>query len=113
MFDKIINALSGKTAKERRAKLEMAKKLDGKALKCVTERINGIEEIIGRDGAILLKGNELVVYAGQNIVFRSDIYEMTAGELLSLEGVVLQAANCSDGSERSIIAYYKYWRNVD
>ncbi len=112
MLDKLKDMLSPKAAKERRAKAEMAKKLDGKALKCVTERINGIEEIIGRDGAILLKGNELVVYAGQDIVFRSDIYKMTAGELLSLEGVVLQADG-EDGYERSIIAYYKYWRKMD
>ena len=47
-----------KNPDSKRYKKDMARHLDGMALKCVTERINGIEEVIGKSGAIILKGIE-------------------------------------------------------
>ena len=44
-----------KNPDSKRYKKDMARHLDGMALKCVTERINGIEEVIGKSGAIILK----------------------------------------------------------
>lgn len=112
MIDKLKNLFAPKASKERKAKLELAKKLDGKSLRCVSERINGIEEIVARDGAILVKDGKLIVYGGSDIVFRGDILSLNAGELLSLEGVVIDGTDEISGISRSIVAYYKYWREL-
>lgn len=109
----MLNIFSSKAKKEAATKLQLAKKLNGQALKCVTERINGIEEIIAKDGAIIFKENHLIVYAGQNIVVDKDIKEISFGELLSLEGLVVTVTNEATNEERIFIAYYKYWRNLN
>ena len=111
MFKFIKHWTKPKNVNSKRFKQEMAKHLDKRHVKYVTERIGEIDEIIGREGEILVRGDELVVYASTEIVFRARIEEMTAGELLSLEGAVLTAPDLTRGGEmRTIIAYYKYWR---
>ena len=47
---------------------EMAQRISGKRIRYVTERINGVEEVIGKDGCISIKGDELIVstYAKNN-----------------------------------------------
>ena len=109
---KLKDLFSPSATKERKAKIELAKKLNGKPLKCVCERKNGIEEIIARDGAIVMDNGKIIIYGGQDIVFRADFMSVNAGELLSLEGIVVQGIDEMSGEERSIVAYYKYWRNV-
>lgn len=92
-------------------KIDMAKRISGKHIKYVTERHADVDEIIGREGAIIMKDDEIIVYASQDILFRAKILEMKAGELLSLDGVVITAPDLEhDGKERTIIAYYKYYR---
>ncbi|MBR6559176.1 MAG: hypothetical protein IKT70_09270 [Clostridia bacterium] len=89
----------------------MAKKIDGKHIKYVSERHSDVDEIIGREGALIIKNDELIVYASQDILFRAKIDDLKAWELLSLDGVVLTAPDLEhDGIERTIIAYYKYYR---
>lgn len=111
MFKFIKHWMRPKNVNSKRFKNEMAKHLNKRHIKYVTERKDDIEEIIGREGEILIKNDELIVYAGTDIVFRAKIAELTAGELLSLEGAVLTANDLTqDGKERTIIAYYKYWR---
>lgn len=98
----------------KRYKADMAVHLDKKGLKCVTRKVNGIEEIIGKDGSIISKDGEILVYSSQNIVFRCDIEDMSAWELMSLEGVVITAPDKEhDMEERTIIAYYSYWRRME
>ena len=90
---------------------EMAKKLDGKHIKYVSERHSDVDEIIGREGALIIKNDEFIVYASQDILFRAKIDDLKAWELLSLDGVVLTAPDLEhEGKERTIIAYYKYYR---
>lgn len=102
-----------KNPDSKRYKRDMARHLDGKALKCVTEKVNGIEEVIGHSGAIVLKGDELIVYASQDVLFRTNIYDMKAWELMALDGVVITAPDMeNEDSERTIIAYYSYWRTL-
>ena len=109
---KLKDLFSPSAAKLRRDKAELAKKLNGKPLNCVCERKNGIEEIIARNGAIVMDSGKIVIYGGQDIVFRADFMSVNAGELLSLEGIVIQGIDETTGDDRSIVAYYKYWRNV-
>lgn len=93
---------------------KLASRLNEKKLRCVCERVDGIEEIIAKDGVILYRENELIIYGGTDIIFKCDIADMEAGELLSLEGVVITAKDKENSNEeRTIIAYYKYWRNID
>lgn len=109
---KLSDLFNPSAAKERRMKAELAKRLNGKPLKCVCERINGVEEIIARDGAIVMDSGDIVIYGGTDPVFRADFMAVNAGELLSLEGLVVQGIDRLSGCDRSIVAYYKYWRNV-
>lgn len=111
MFKFIKHWTRPKNVNSKRFKQEMAKHLDKRHIKYVTERKDDVDEIIGREGEILIKGDELIVYASTDIVFRAKIEELTAGELLSLEGAVLTGKDLTHGGEeRTVIAYYKYWR---
>ena len=90
----------------------MAKKLDGRVVKYVTERDeNGTETVIGREGhAHIVNGTDFIVTCGIETIFQAPIDEMRAWELLSLEGAVLNAYDLSVGRERSVVIYYKYYR---
>ncbi len=103
-----------KNVNSKRYKNDLANYLDGKQLKCVTERINGIEEVVGKSGAIIKKDDELLVYSSQDVLLRTKIIDLQAWELLSLEGVVITAPDIEHGGEeRSIIAFYSYWRQLE
>lgn len=98
----------------KRYKLDMAEHLHGMSLKCVTERVNGIEEIIGKGGSITFRNGEIIVYSSMDTVFRCDALQMKAWELMSLDGVVITAPDTEHGGEeRTIIAHYSYWRALD
>ncbi len=103
-----------KNPDSKRYKKDMARHLDGMELKCVTERINGIEEVIGKSGAIILKGDELIVYSGQEILVRVNIFAMKAWELMSLDGVVITFPDpAAEEGERTVVAYYSYYRKLE
>ncbi len=103
-----------KNINSKRYKRDLAEYLNGRSLKCVTERIEGIEEVIGKSGAIIKKDDELIVYASQDVILRTKILDLYAWELLSLEGVVITAIDIEHGGvERSIVAYYSYWRQLE
>ncbi len=104
-----------KNPDSKRYKRDMAMHLNGKALKCVLEKKeDGIEEVIAHDGSIIVKDDELLVYASLDVVLRTKIADLSAWELLSLEGVVITAPDLEhDGTVRSIVAYYKYWRKLE
>ncbi len=112
IFKKIFKS---KNPDSKRYKRDMAQHLDGRALKCVLEKKeDGIEEVIGHDGSIIVKEDELLVYASMDVILRTKIVDLSAWELLSLEGVVITAPDLEHGGTvRSIIAYYKYWRKLD
>ncbi|MBQ3900175.1 MAG: hypothetical protein II736_00485 [Clostridia bacterium] len=103
-----------KNPDSKRFKRDMARHLDGRSLKCVTEKIDGVEEIVGRGGAIAVRDDELIVLGGQDVVLRTKILSMNAWELMSLEGVVITAPDEEHGGvERTIVAYYSYWRTLE
>lgn len=103
-----------KNVNSKRYKRDLANYLDGRSLKCVTERRDGIEEVIGKSGSIIKKEDELIVYASQDILLRTKIDDLYAWELLSLEGVVITAHDVEHGGEeRTVIAYYSYWRPLE
>ena len=114
MFKKKSAWTKSKNPNSKRYKNDLANYLDGRGLKCVTERVEGIEEVIGHKGSIIRKDDELIVYASQEIIMRTKVEYLSAWELLSLEGVVITAIDLEHGNaERSIIAYYSYWRELE
>ena len=70
MFKKKNAWTKSKNPDSKRYKNDLANYLDGRAIKCVTERIEGIEEVVGKSGAIIKKDDELIIYSSQ--VFKLD-----------------------------------------
>lgn len=112
LLDKIKSVFSKKNEEDDPAfRRKMAQKIDGRYIKYVTERENGTETVIGREGhANIVSDTEFAVTCGITEIFRADIEEMKAWELLSLEGAVLTAYDKAAKRERSIVIYYKYYR---
>ena len=92
---------------------DKAKYLNEKKLKYVARREDGVETVICRDSVILYRDGRICIYDGPDVVFRCDPEKMEAGELMSLEGVVITAPDLTrDGEAVTVVAYYKYWREV-
>ena len=89
---------------------EMAERINGKHIKYVTERRDDEDYVIGKEGALIVKGDELLVFSSADVVFRCKIKDLQASELLSLEGVILKGPDIEHGGEyRNVIAYYTYY----
>ncbi len=94
-----------------RYKRDMAEKINGQHIKYVTENHDGVDEVVGRNGAINIRDDELILFASADIVFRAKISELSAWELMSHDGVVLTAPDLEHGGiERTVIAHYTYYR---
>ena len=92
-------------------RIEMAQKIAGKHIKYVTERVDGVDYVIGKEGSLCLRDGELIVFASADILFRADVTELQASELMSNDGVILTAPDLEhDGRVRTVIAYYLYYR---
>ena len=112
MFEKIKKILGIKENPESKEfRWKMARQICGHHVKYVTERINDVEEVIGKNGALNIRGDELLVFASADVLMRCKIEEMQAWELLSKDGVVITAPDKEHGGiERTIIVYYVYYR---
>lgn len=92
-------------------RIKMAEFLNGRAIKYCSERIDGVETVVGKAGSLTLRDGELLVFSSGDIVMRARVEELNASELLSLEGVILTAPDHEHGGkERTVIAYYTYYR---
>ena len=91
-----------------------AKYLNEKKLKYVARRADdGVESVICRDSVILVRNGCICIYDGPDVVFSCQADQMDAGELMSLEGIVITAPDLAHGGEVvTVVAYYKYWREV-
>lgn len=94
-------------SKDVRFRRKTAKRLHGMHLKYVSERLPDEDDIIvGREGALLVRDDEFIVFSSQKDVFRSKIDETDFSELMSLGGVIITGVDILSGKERSVIAYY-------
>ena len=90
---------------------EMAQKIAGHHIRYVTEKRNGADEVIGREGSVAVRNDELLVHASEQILFRCRVDDLDAWELLSKDGVVITAPDLAHDSQiRTIIVYYVYYR---
>ena len=90
---------------------EMARSVCGQHIKYVTEKRNGVDEVIGRNGGLNIREDEFIVYASADVIFRCKLDDIKLWELLSKDGVVITGPDMeSGGQERTIIAFYVYHR---
>lgn len=107
LFKRLFKAKEGSL----RFKQEFADRLNGRHIRYVTERIDDQDIVIGHDGCLAVRNGELIVLSDGVEKFRVEIAQMTASELMSLEGVILSGPDIvSSNTERTVIAYYKYYR---
>ena len=112
MFKKLFERLTkSNNPNSKRYKYDMAKRICGHHVKYVTERIDNVDEVIGRSGGLNIKDDELLVFASADILMRCKIADMQASELLSKDGVVITAPDLAHGGKvRTIIVHYVYYR---
>lgn len=112
MFRRVIEHFTkSKNPNSRRYKWDMARRICGHHVKYVSERINNVDEVIGKSGSLNIKDDELLVYASFNVVMRCKIEEMQAAFLMSRDGVVITAPDLEHGGRvRTVIAHYVYYR---
>ena len=90
---------------------EMARSVCGQHIKYVTEKRNGVDEVIGRSGGLNIRDDEFIVYASADVIFRCKLDDVKLWELLSKDGVVITGPDMENGGqERTIIAFYVYHR---
>ena len=100
-----------KNPDSKRSRREMAEMICGQHIKYVTERVDNVEVVIGRNGGLNIRNGEFIVYASADVLFRCNVDELRASELLSKDGVVLTGPDLEHGGkERTIIAFYVYYR---
>ena len=100
-----------KNPDSKKFKREMAYAVCGQHIKYVTEKKDDVDEVIGRNGGLNIRNDEFIVYASAKVVFRCRIDELQIWELLSRDGVVLTGPDLENGGvERTVIAYYVYYR---
>ncbi len=101
-----------KNPDSKRFRRDMAERICGHHIKYVTERgENDVEEVIGKNGGLNIRDDELIVFASSDIIMRCKIDDMQAWELLSNDGVVITAHDLEHGEiERTIIVHYVYYR---
>ena len=98
---------AGKINSQVKFRRNMAKKLHGMHIKYAEERFPDQDDvIIGREGALLVRGKEFMIFSSQHDVFRSKTDESDFSELMSLGGAVITGFDLLSGKERTIIVHY-------
>ena len=95
----------------KRYRWDMAKRICGHRIRYVTEKINDVDTVIGKEGAMSIKDQDLLVFSSSDVVFRCPVEQLSAWELLSKDGVVLTGPDLEHGGvERTIMVFYVYYR---
>ncbi len=112
LIGKTIKKLTkSKNPESKQFRWDMARSISGQHIKYVTEKKNDVDEVIGRNGGINLRDDELILYASSDVVFRAKVEQLQIWELLSKDGVVLTGPDLEHGEEtRTVVAYYVYYR---
>ena len=92
-------------------KLDRAKELHGQAVKYVTERIDGNEDVIGRGGALAIHEDKFIVDSSGDRIFMCYVKDLDASWLMSGNGAVISGPNLlEDGKRRTITVHFVYHR---
>lgn len=93
-------------------RLYMCKKLDGMSLKYILERDpeNG-DRVIGKGGVLsLFEGDFSVICEGKSL-FVCKAEDLNMWEFMSLDGATLTGFDKVQNKERTVLAYYTYYRD--
>lgn len=97
-----------------RFRLEMAEKICKHPLKYITKPSENIEDgdiIIGKGGICYMKNGEFTVTSQEKTLFRTNIEQLEAYELMSLDGAVCKGPDKENNGEyRTVTVFYKYYR---
>ena len=108
VFKKVTKSKNPNSKKFQR---EMALSVNGKHIRYVTEKINDVDEVIGRSGGLNIRDDEMILYASADVIFRCKLDQLQIWELLSKDGVVLTGPDYEHGGVvRTIIVHYVYYR---
>lgn len=93
---------------------QMANKIANYRLRYASERIDGQDIVISKDGIMLVRDGIFTVISGSEYgsktLFRCEVDQMKASELLSLEGAIVEGPDLEhDGRIRKLILYYVYY----
>ena len=112
IFSRVIQHWTkSKNPDSKKYRWEMAELVCGQHIKYVTEKKGDVEEVVGRNGGLNIRGEDFIVYASSDVVFRCKVDELQIWELLSRDGVVLTGPDLEHGGTvRTVIAYYVYYR---
>lgn len=91
------------------------KEMDGREVKYVTRRVHlgggeVREEILGKEGRIVLIEDEISVLCGEIDVFKGDVNICEYFVLMSGDGITVSGFNRVIEKEDIITVYYKYHR---
>ncbi len=91
---------------------QLIARLDGRMVKYVTKRDTETSEetVIGHLGRINTKNGYITIVCDGTEVFRCLSSDAKCGELLSLDGVVIQTKDENSQHDTMIVSYYKYHR---
>ena len=87
-------------------------RFNGKEINYAVERIDGIEQALGKAGGIVVLDDVIVVMCEAHEVFRCRIRGATVAELLSGNGVEISGEDAYTGEKRYVVAHYSYYRKV-
>lgn len=92
-------------------KWRMAERIADKRIRYVGEKIDGVEEIIGKGGSVSIREDELFIFSSSDVLLRAKIAKTQIAELLSRDGAVITAPDLErDGQVRTVVIYYVYYR---
>ena len=92
-------------------KLDRAKELHGQAVKFVTERRDGNEDIIGRGGSLAIHEDTFIVDSSGDRIFVCYIKDLEANWLMSGNGAVITGPNLlENGKMRTMTVHFVYHR---
>lgn len=111
LVDKIKEKLFSKPDSVGNRRLQ-AQKLNNTHIRYAVERFDDSEQVIMREGHLNIspKGDELCLVCGVDCLFRAQIDNLSMGELLSHDGVILEGYDLENNNQRKIVAYFKYYR---
>lgn len=93
------------------ARRREAEKLHGSPIRYVTEMRQGNEDVVGRGGSLAVHGDEFLVDASGDTVFRCKVEQLQIAYLMSGDGVVLCGPDMTRGGEvRTVTAHFVYYR---
>ena len=91
--------------------MKRANELHGQAVKYITEHRNGNDDVVGRGGALCVKGDEFIIDTMGERLFVCDIASLEASYLMSGDGVIVKGPNkLAGGKMRTVTVHFVYYR---